>query len=94
MLAIDDLLYYTQGKGLDDRTPPPSDIDPRAYPDYFHKLSFYNIFFISNLYHRSEKLPLKNRTPLYKHRSEKDMVWKIRVNNVHQVEGWRGMSIH
>ena len=28
--------------------PPPHspDIKPRAYPDYFHKLSFYNIFVI------------------------------------------------
>ena len=26
--------------------PPPPDIEPRAYPDYFNKLSFYNIFVI------------------------------------------------
>ena len=31
---------------LEDRTPPPLDIKLRAYPDYLHKFSFYNIFVI------------------------------------------------
>ena len=30
---------------LEERTPAP-DIDPRAYPNYFHKVSFHNIFVI------------------------------------------------
>ena len=36
---------YLDPQVLEDRTPPP-DINPRAYPNYFHKLSFYNIFVI------------------------------------------------